>query len=430
MISVLLKILSWPVIAVLVIFNLRRILFALTILFPSHKTNNSQAETTQTDNLPDILVLVPCRDEAGVISGLCESLGALEYPREKRQVVLIDDASRDDSAAIMKRCVQEHPGWQVLSLPSNGGKPRALNLALANFSFGEIIYVFDADHRPQPSALRRAVPYFEDAQVAGVSGQTIPLNPLSSPSAYYSTVESLVHQVVTMRAKDRLNWAPALLGSNCGYRRSALMRCGGFREGALLEDSDMTIAFYLAGYRARFAPDVMAYHQVPETIGGYLRQHRRWGRGFNDLVSNHGQALLRNRWLSLPLRVELFLFAAGYLDRLGLAGAALLTAVSFANGPGYKFPLEFLYLALLTPFLQVVALFLEQRAPIEMWARLIWMPVFLIVDIIAATLAAMDSLLNRPRLWQRTERVNPKPFRAKQGDESADDPALMRNDAE
>ncbi len=416
MLSILLKLLSWPVIAVLVVFNLRRILFALTIFFPT-MTNDSLAETTQRDNRPDILVLVPCRDEAGVISGLFESLAAQEYPAEDYQVVLIDDASRDDTAAIMRRCLQEHPGWQMLSLPSNGGKPRALNLALAQFAFGEIVYVFDADHRPEASALRRAVSYFEDPRVAGVSGRTIPLNPLASPSAYYSTVESLVHQMVTMRAKDRLNLAPALLGSNCGYRRSALMDCGGFREGALLEDSDMTLALYMAGYRVRFAPDVIAYHQVPESIGGYLRQHRRWGRGFNDVVSNHAQALVRNKRLSPLLRAELFLFAAGYLDRLGLAGATLLTAISFVKRLGYKFPRRFLYLALLTPFLQVVALFLEQRASLQMWVRLIFMPVFLIVDIVAAAFAAFDSLLNRPRLWHKTERVNPKARRTKQVDE-------------
>jgi cellulose synthase/poly-beta-1,6-N-acetylglucosamine synthase-like glycosyltransferase len=405
MISVLLKLLSWPVIAVLVIFNLRRILFALTIFLRTRR-DDSLADTTRRDNRPDVLVLIPCRDEAGVISDLCEALAAQDYPADKYRVVLIDDGSRDQTAAVMRSCVQEHPAWQMLSLPSNGGKPRALNLALAQCAFGEIIYVFDADHRPQASALGRAIPYFEDPRVAGVSGRTIPLNPLASPSAYYSTVESLVHQMVTMRAKDRLNLAPALLGSNCGYRRSALMDCGGFREGALLEDSDITMALYMAGYRVRFAPDVIAYHQVPDSIGGYLRQHRRWGRGFNDVVSTHAQALVRNKRLPLLQRAELLLFATGYLDRLGLAGAGLLTAISFVKRLGYKFPRGFLYLALLTPLLQVVALFLEQRASAKMWVRLIFMPVFLIVDIVVAAFAAFDSLLNRPRLWRKTERVN------------------------
>ncbi|MBI4786592.1 MAG: hypothetical protein HY782_06055 [Chloroflexi bacterium] len=60
------------------------------------------------------------------------------------------------------------------------------------------------DHQPRPDAVKRAVPYFDDPRVAGVTGRPLPVNALSSPSAYHSTVESLVHQMITMRAKDRL----------------------------------------------------------------------------------------------------------------------------------------------------------------------------------------------------------------------------------
>ena len=90
-----------------------------------------------------------------------------------------------------------------------------------------------------------------------------------------------------MRAKDRLELAPALLGSNCAYRRQPLMACGGFRDGALSEDSDLTVTFYREGYRVRFMEDAVSYQQVPQSLDGYIKQHIRWGRGLNDVARVH-----------------------------------------------------------------------------------------------------------------------------------------------
>jgi cellulose synthase/poly-beta-1,6-N-acetylglucosamine synthase-like glycosyltransferase len=230
-------------------------------------------------------------------------------------------------------------------------------------------------------------------------------NPLASPSAYYSAVESHVHQMVTMRAKDRLGLAPALLGSNCGYRRAVLAPSGGFPAGALLEDSELTLAFYQAGYRVRFAEDAVAYHEAPRTLDGYLKQHRRWARGFNDAAKRHTPALMRNRRLTLPLRLELFLFATGYLDRITLLGAGVLTVLSFLDQRAYPFPRNVLFAALLTPLAQVIILFVEQRVSRAMWLRLPLIAVFYVFDILAATQAMVDSVLRRTRVWRQTART-------------------------
>jgi cellulose synthase/poly-beta-1,6-N-acetylglucosamine synthase-like glycosyltransferase len=398
---------SLPIILVLLVFNIRRLLFLLAAVAPKNRAYGSGTGTSgRQRRLPDVLILAPCRNEEGMIAGLCQALDGLDYPRECHQVVLIDDGSSDATAAHMKRFAHGKPGWHVLSLPANLGKAGALNAALAAFPYGEIIYVLDADHRPDPSALLNAVRHFDDAGVAGVSGRTVPLNALASPSAFYASVENDVHQLVTMRAKDRLGLAPALLGSNCGYRRAALAECGGFPAGALLEDSVLTLAFYGYGKSVRFAEEAVAYHQVPETVTGYLKQHRRWSRGFNDTAQHHAPGLLRNRRLPLAVRLELFLFAAGYLDRIALAGAAGLAALSAIDKRRFPFPRAVLYAALLAPLAQIAVLFAEQRAPWAMWARLPLIPFYYLLDIVVAMLALADSLLHRNRVWSQTARAN------------------------
>jgi cellulose synthase/poly-beta-1,6-N-acetylglucosamine synthase-like glycosyltransferase len=210
--------------------------------------------------------------------------------------------------------------------------------------------------------------------------------------------------MLTMRAKDRLELAPALLGSNCAYRRSDLERFG-FQSGALLEDSEITLAFHLAGHRVRFAPNVVAYHQVPETVNGYVRQHTRWGRGFIEAARKYLPEIWKKPGLRLPLRVELSIFSLGYLDRIAFMGAGLLTALSIINSRLFPFPRKLFYTALILPWIQIMAVFTEQKANKSMWLRLVYVPVFFLIDIGSALTSLLDGFRKKQPAWGRTERM-------------------------
>lgn len=396
------RIASFPINLILLIFTIRRIIFTVAMLNEANKKERTSADQ---EYLPSVITLISCRDEVAMIPDLCRAIEQINYPPDKYQVVLIDDGSTDGTGELMDQQAQDKPGWNVLKLSRNAGKASALNSALDRFPFGEIVYIFDADHRPDPEVIKRAVCYFKDPKVAGVTGYTKVLNPTASPSAYYSTIESYTNQLVTMRAKDRLNLAPALLGSNCGYRREFLSELGGFRAGAFSEDSDLTVAFYKAGFLVRFAEDAVSYQQVPQTVAGYLKQHRRWGRGLYDVARVHYQDILRNQKLSLPLRLELFLFSAGYLDRIALLGASILSALSYLSKGLVHFSPQVFFIALLSPMAQIIALFIKERMPKSMWVRLPIIPVFFTLDILAAVRASLDTVFDRSRLWTKTERV-------------------------
>lgn len=400
--EILLLLLAIPVTAILLLFTLRRIIFTLAMLFGADRKSSAPGN----GHLPEVLILVPCRDEAGMIEDLCQALSQLDYPRQSYHVVLIDDGSTDGTGLLMEQQAARRPGWGFLKFFQTVGKASALNTALERFPFGEIVYIFDADHRPDAQVLRRAVRYFYAPRVAAVTGFTRVLNPIASPSAFYCTVESYTNQLVTIRAKDRLELAPALLGSNCAYRREPLVACGAFRDGAFSEDSDLTVTFYRAGYRVRFAEDAVSSQQVPQSVHGYLKQHIRWGRGLNDVAREHSRDLFKEQKLSLPLRMELLLFTAGYLDRIALMSAVLLTAVSYVFSPVLVLPLFLVILfSLVTPFAQIIALFIKERMNPAMWIRLPLVPFFFALDIFAAVRAMLDALLNRARFWTRTERV-------------------------
>lgn len=279
----------------------------------------------------------------------------------------------------------------------NVGKAEALNSALAAFPQGKIVAIYDADERPQPTALQTLVFPFADKKIGGISGRRAVSNPLASPAASYTTFEGLVHQWVTMRAKNKLNLAPAMLGANCAYRRVALAEAGNFKPGALLEDSDLTLKLACAGWDIRFEPAAVSYHSVPESISGYWRQHTRWARGFNEVAKHQARSTLFDQRLSWPLRLELLAFALGYADRLALlagAGLALLHRKSRA------FLLGVIATSLLTPFLQIIAALAIGQEPPAMWLRIGWLPFFFALDLAMAAASMWGTLKQTPLVWE------------------------------
>ncbi|HXV97894.1 MAG TPA: glycosyltransferase family 2 protein, partial [Anaerolineae bacterium] len=241
---------SWVVAGVLLIFTARRWLFVLAALTtanyrlrsvpsgsPSHSALPSVAEQTADASLfnpnrqvelPAVLLLAPIRNEAETLPEFLPALARLAYPAEKLTIVLIDDGSTDGSDKLIREWIRGRDNWHLLSLRQNAGKAQALNSALVAFPQGEIVAIYDADERPEHVALQILVSPFADKKIGGVSGRRAVSNPLASPAASYITFEGLVHQLVTTRAKSKLNLAPALLGANCAYRRLALAGVGNF----------------------------------------------------------------------------------------------------------------------------------------------------------------------------------------------------------
>lgn len=383
---------AWLVAGFLLLFAARRWVFTLVALWPAA----SGPPAARPNDLPEALVLAPFRNEVRALPDLLLALHGLDYPAGRLTVVLVDDGSTDGSEAVAQAWSKGRDNWRVLSLPHNRGKAAALNAALADLPRSAIVAVYDADERPRPDALRTLAAAMAEPDVGGVSGRRAVANGLASPAAGYTALEGLVHQLVTMRAKDRLNLAPALLGSNCAYRWQALIGVGCFEPGALLEDSDLTLKLARAGWRTRFEPAAISYHTVPQTLAGYWRQHTRWARGFNQVARSHLGAVIGDSRLAPALRLELAAFALGYLDRLALLAAVGLALLGMERG----LLVRVLLLSLASPLAQAAAALYIERAPPALWARLAWLPLFFGVDVAMATASLWAGLRRVPRVWE------------------------------
>lgn len=370
--------------ALLGLFTLRRWLFTWV-------AGRTRLRLPLAGFAPDVLWLTPMRNEEIALPDFLTAIDDIDYPG--LTTVLIDDASTDATAALAEAWAARAPGRHLLRLSQPAGKAQALNMALAAFPQCAFVAVYDADERPQPDALRRLIAPLADARVAAASGQRLVNNALAGPAAAYAAFETLVHQRLTVTAKDCLDLAPPILGSHCVYRRRALSAVGGFRPGALLEDSDLTVRLAQQGWRLRYVPTALSRHAAPTTLAAYWRQHTRWARGFQAVAWENRQVWATHRTAPDPwLRLELALFAAGYTDRL-----AWLWGLWAARQQRWLRPL--LAVSLLTPLWQLLLALRLTRAPRALWRRLPWLIPFWGVDIAGTVWALWLSAWRRPRSW-------------------------------
>lgn len=126
---------------------------------------------------PFLTLTVPCYNEERAIGATIESLLALDYPPERRQILIISDASTDGTDAIVQSYAAR--GVELLRLVSRGGKTAAENAAAPHLR-GEIIVNTDATIRILPGALRELVAVFQDPTVGVASGRDISVGDLQS----------------------------------------------------------------------------------------------------------------------------------------------------------------------------------------------------------------------------------------------------------
>ena len=236
---------------------------------------------------PGVSILVPAHNEEIVMAGTIESLLHLDYPRDRMEIIVIDDSSSDRTRRVIEHMMATDRRVKLVAVPpglGGKGKSHALNLALPHASY-ELLAVYDADNSPEPMSLRHLVTEMvRDERLAAAVGKVRTLNRATNFLTRCINIEFISFQWVVQAGRWRLFGLASLPGTNYVIRREALERAGGWDPTAIADDAELTARLSQEGYRIKFIPYAVTWEPEPQHWGVWLRQRLRWARGGTYVV--------------------------------------------------------------------------------------------------------------------------------------------------
>ncbi len=232
--------------------------------------------------LPRVTVQLPVFNEMYVVERLVGSVCALDYPRDRLEVQVLDD-STDETRDIARACVER---WKTRGMDIHyvrreerrGFKAGALENGLA-LATGEYVAVFDADFVPGPDFLLRTVHFFTDPQVGMVQVRWEHLNRAFSTLTQVQSILLDAHFIIEHTARHRSGRFFNFNGTAGIWRRATIGAAGGWQHDTLTEDLDLSYRAQLAGWKFVFLPEVTAPAEIPVEMSAFKSQQHRWAKG-------------------------------------------------------------------------------------------------------------------------------------------------------
>lgn len=292
------------------------------------------------DQYPPVTVMIPAHNEEMVIERTVATMLALRYPKDKLTIMVINDASTDDTGMILDRLHEANPRIQVYHRhkPEGGrGKAAALNAAALRVT-DDYIAIYDADNCPEPDSLLFLMARFmESPALAAAVGRFRCGNKSQNFLTRCVNIEGLCFQGIVQAGRHFLLKIAFLTGTNYVISRKALLAVGGWDEEALAEDSELSTRLYMENFRVDYVPYSQSWEQEPETMTVWMKQRTRWARGNNyaimKLIRNFGAS--KDKWRSFE---NLFILSMSYLFLVAIVisqATLILTSCGFDDGTGH-----------------------------------------------------------------------------------------------
>ncbi len=277
--------------------------YGLAILFLGYfqTIESTDRQPPALERTPTVDIFIPTYNEAvEIVRRTTIGAMAIEYPAKR--VYVLDDGRRPAIAAMAREL-----GCEYVTRPDNRhAKAGNLNHAL-HITDGELIAIFDADHVPVRSFLKKTVGFFADPSIALVQSAQHFFNPDPYERNLALTDRIAPEQMFFYRVIQRGNdfWNSAFFCGSCAVlRRSALRAIGGFRTQTVTEDAHTSLELHSRRLRSVYLPQALAAGLATETFAAHVQQRMRWALGMAQIL--RVDCPLFKRGLSLPQRVNYF----------------------------------------------------------------------------------------------------------------------------
>lgn len=233
---------------------------------------------------PMVSILVPAHNESIVISRTVRALLGFDYPKEKYEIIVINDNSTDDTEEKLQAIQREFPDRRLMVVSTDNvvggtGKSNALNIGFS-LSKGSVIAIYDADNTPEPQALTILVEnLMADPKRGAVIGKFRTRNRNATILTRFVNIETLAYQCMNQAGRYFYFKLCTIPGTNYVIRRSIIEEIGGWDPKALSEDTEISFRLYRMGYYIQHMPLAVTWEQEPHLLPVWFRQRTRWAKG-------------------------------------------------------------------------------------------------------------------------------------------------------
>ena len=230
---------------------------------------------------PSVSVIIPVLNGERTIRGCLGSLLDMDYPVQLREILVVDNNSRDRTAEIVK-------SYPVRYLrEARRGAPVARNRGIKG-SQGDILAFTDADCIVSRGWLRALVQPFAEQAVGGVAGEIVAYPPTTPAECYAARTRHLSPQRYLARPL-----MPFAVFANLAFRREVFDKVGLLDELLIQGDStDFCTRFFSgSGLKLRYTPKAVVFHRHRATSWEFFKQQWNYGRGHALLYIKYRQEI-------------------------------------------------------------------------------------------------------------------------------------------
>ncbi|MCK9378114.1 MAG: glycosyltransferase family 2 protein [Syntrophobacterales bacterium] len=236
---------------------------------------------------PRVTVLIPAYNEGAMVEKALYSVAAADYPKDRLEIICIDDGSRDDTWNYIQRARQHYPHLiQAIRFPKNRGKREALYAGFLR-GRGEYFVTVDSDSVIEPDTLKQILaPLRQSPKIGAVAGNVKVYNRTANLLTRMVWVRFVLSFDFLRASQSMYGFVFCTPGALSAYRREAIMPIlDAWRQQTFLglrctigEDRAFTNLVLRQGYDTVYQRSAVVYTTVPEHYRGLSRMFLRWDR--------------------------------------------------------------------------------------------------------------------------------------------------------
>lgn len=257
-----------------------------------HLSRMHNEATPELATYPSVAVIVPAWNEGTTVHGTIESLLNLEYPKDKLEVIVVDDGSTDDTWGEMLK-YKDNPRVKIFQ-KENGGKHTAVNFGI-DHTDADFISCLDADSFVAPDALKRMINLFQQKpDVMAVAPSLI----VNKPKNILQQAQKIEYNMSTYN-KRMLAYLGAIHvtpGPFSVFRKEVFQKIGKFKKAHNTEDQEIAYRMQQHHLKIDHCHTAYVYTSSPDTVKKLFKQRLRWIYGFIQNTIDYRHLIFKTKY--------------------------------------------------------------------------------------------------------------------------------------